>query len=337
MKKPICTFFLSLSPDLKSYFKSQIKGFPGKTYTEPLSLEKLDPKTEILGVFVDSKVDKKVFAALPNLKLIVTFSTGYDHIDVALAKKKKVTVCTVPSYGTETVAEHALTLMLALSKNLFPTVSRVKSGDFRYAGLRGFDLEGKTIGIMGTGRIGARLIHLLTPFNVTVIAYDKFKNKELAEDYGFEYVSKKALFESSDIISLHLPLFPETTHIINKTAIKQMKQGVHIINTARGGLIDSKALVWGLETGQVGAAGLDVLDQENLLEDPLMLCEACRTPEETSTTLMNNLIIDHPKTIVTPHSAFNTTEAVKRIIKTSTDNIKAFVDGEPQNEIKLAK
>lgn len=332
--KPVFSFFLTLTPELKSFLSKKLRKGKGKIYTEPLSLEKLDPNTEILGVFVDSKVDKKVFAKLPKLKCIVTLSTGFDHIDLKEAKKRGVTVCNVPSYGEVTVAEHAVTLMLALAKHLFVAVKRVKEGDYDYHGLRGFDLEGKTIGVVGTGKIGSHLIQLLQGFNMNILAYDHHKQKELIEKYGVTYVSKTKLFQESDIISLHLPLFPATKHIINKSAIKKMKPGVMIINTARGGLIDASALVWGLEKGIVGGAGIDVLEDENLLEDAMLFCSDNCRPEAAQTALMNNIIIDHPKTIVTPHSAFNTIEAVKRILSTTAENMNAYIAGKPQNKVQ---
>lgn len=331
--KPICSFFLSLTPDLNTYLANKIKDLPHRIVPEVLSPEKLNSKTEILGVFVDSIINKKVFSRLPNLKLIVTLSTGYDHIDLKEAKRRSIPVCNVPSYGDYTVAQHALMLILALSKKLFQSAKRVKEGDYDFHGLRGFDLQGKTIGIVGTGRIGFRLIQMLVGWDMNVIAYDPHPKKELTEQYNFTYVPFNKLLSSSDIISIHVPLLPTTHHLIDKSAIKKMKKGVHIINTARGGIIDSEALLWGLEHDIIGSAGLDVLEDEDLLEDPLkLLCGNC-TKEHTRTSLMNNLIIDHPRTIVTPHNAFNTTEAVKRILDTSVENIKCFLRGETQNNV----
>lgn len=334
-RKPKATLYLSLTPDLRAVVRRQLSRTTATTIiAEPLDPETIDTATEVLGVFVDSKVTAAVIKKLPKLKLIVTFSTGFDHIDIAAAKKAGITVCNVPSYGEVTVAEHALTLILSLTKNLFPAVKRVKEGTYDYHGLRGMDLEGKTVGIIGTGKIGAHLVKLLHAFNCKILAFDLHKRADLVTDYGVEYVSKTRLFKESDIVSLHLPLFPTTKHIINRAAIKKMKHGVYIINTARGGLIDAAALLWGLEDGIVAGAGLDVLEEENLLEDPTLFCDKnCVTIEATKTTLINNLLIDHPHTIVTPHSAFNTTEAVMRILKTTTDNVKGFLRDAPVNMV----
>lgn len=322
MAKPIISAYLTLTPDMRKFFRSKLRGYQVNVYKEQLSTDNVDPKTEILAVFVDSKVPKKLMDAMPKLKRIVTLSTGFDHVDVKAAKRKKIPVCNVPSYGENTVAEFAVGLMLSLSRQLFPAVKRVKEGNFDYHGLRGMDIKGKTIGIIGTGKIGLHTIEMLRGFNANIIAFDAFPKKELQKEYDFSYVSKTALFKQSDIISLHLPLFDSTYHMLGKRAIKQMKPGVLIVNTARGGLIDSEALVWGLEKGIVAGAGLDVLEGEDVFEDPSKLL-GHQSTVDLRTTVMNNILIDHPNTIVTPHNAFNSVEAVKRIISTSVQNIKA--------------
>ena len=333
-KKYQCQFFLSLTPDLRKYIRSKLKGHRVSISEEILSLDKLHPDTEVLGTFVDSKIDKKAFEKLKKLKLIITLSTGFDHIDLQTAKKKKVTVCNVPTYGENTVAEYAIGMMLALSRKFFQSVKRVKQeGIYDYHGLRGFDLAGKTIGVIGTGNIGQHVVKMLHGFDVKIIAYDVFKNQNLIDNYGVEYMPLNKLFSLSDIITLHVPLLDSTRYMINKKSIKKMKKGVYIINTARGGLIDSEALLYGLQQGMVAGAGLDVLDDEDLLEDTLkILCAECN-PQNTRKSLMNSLLIDHPNTIVTPHNAFNSNEAVKRIIDTSVDNVRQFALGKVQNKV----
>ncbi|MCB9798727.1 hydroxyacid dehydrogenase [Candidatus Nomurabacteria bacterium] len=329
-----CQFFLTLTPDLKKYIRGKLRGHKLTMSDQILSLDKLDKKTEVLGVFVDSKIDKKVFAALPKLKLVLTLSTGFDHIDMREAKRRGVVVCNVPTYGSNTVAEFAIALTLAVNRKLYHCFKRVKEGQYDYHGLRGSDLQGKTIGVLGTGKIGAKFIQMVRGFETEILAFDAFPNKQLAENFGFRYVPLSMLLKKSDILSLHLPLLDSTKHIINKKAIKKMKPGVIIINTARGGLIDSEALVWGLKQNIIGGAGLDVLEGEDLLEDTLKLLNVDCSSDETRLSLMNNMLIDHPNTIVSPHNAFNTHEAVRRIIDTSIDNFKAFHLGNIQNEVK---
>lgn len=310
-----------------------MSGFNLTISDKPFELEKLDSKTEILGIFVEAKIDKKVFQKLPNLKMIATFSTGYDHVDLKEAKKRKIPICNVPTYGENTVAQHAMALILAISKKIFASTKRVKEGNFDYHGLCGFDLKDKTVGIVGTGHIGYYMIKMLSGFDVNIIAYDPFPNTKLAKELNFKYVSLNKLLAESDIVSLHVPLLPQTTHMINKRNIKKMKPGVIIINTSRGGLIEPEALVWGLETGHIASAGIDVLEEERYISHPEFLFEQNCQAQDVKDSLMENIIIDHPNTIVTPHNAFNTTEAIKRIIDTSIANVKAFSKGETQNDV----
>ncbi len=184
--------------------------------TEPLSDKIVDPKTAILVVFVDSPLSEKTLASFPALKLIATMSTGYDHIDLNATKKRGIPVCNVPTYGENTVAEHALALMLALSRKLFPSIERTKKGTYDYHGLQGFDLAGKTIGIVGTGHIGMHLIRMLQGFDADIIAYDLFPKKGAEKKYGFTYTTFTRLIRTADILSLHTPLLPSTHHMIDK-------------------------------------------------------------------------------------------------------------------------
>ncbi len=333
MKKPLCSVYLSLTPDMHSYLKKKLqRKYRVHLSTDTLNNTNIEKDTEILCTFVDSHITKSVLQKMPKLRLIATLSTGFDHIDLRQTKKKKITVCNVPSYGERTVAEFTIGLILSLSRNLYKAVRRVKTGNFDYHGLRGIDLHKKTIGIIGTGKIGSNVIRMLQGFGTTIIAYDKFPKKDLAKDLGFTYVPLSTIWKASDIISLHTPLLKSTRHIINKKSIQKMKPGVTVINTARGGLVSSEALLWGLESGIIAKAGLDVLEQEDLLEDTFRLLEkkSC-TIKNTRICLMNNILIDHPNTIVTPHLAFNSSEAVLRIIDTSLDNIAAFAKGKPQH------
>jgi D-lactate dehydrogenase len=331
-KNQLAIYFYGVVPEMKRRLRQKLPGLKLNISEKPFELDKLDPKTEILGIFVDSKVDKTVFDKLKKLKLIVTTSTGYDHIDTDEASKRKICVCNVPFYGENTVAQHAMCLILALSRQLFLSVKRVKEGVFDYHDLRGFDLFGKTIGVLGTGHIGIHLVDMLQGFGVKVIAYDAYPNKELENKHRFTYVSLNNLLAESDIISIHVPLLPTTYHLIGKKEIETMKKGVYIINTARGGIIDSEALVWGLETGKVAGAGLDVLEDENFIQDPEKLL-AKISAKDTRMSLMDNILIDHANTIVTPHNAFNSIEALERIYDTTAENIKCFVANKPQNVV----
>ncbi|HSR89315.1 MAG TPA: NAD(P)-dependent oxidoreductase [Candidatus Udaeobacter sp.] len=327
--------FYGIWPEMKEYISAKMSKFDTAIFSEKINEKNLDPKTEVLAVFIETQINKKITDKLPNLKMIATMSTGFDHIDLAAAKKQNIPVCNVPAYGENTVAEHAMALILGLTRKLFPSVKRVKEGTYDFQGLRGIDLKDKTLGVIGTGHIGAHLIKMAKGFELNILAFDAFPNKKLEKELGFKYVSLPELLAKSDIISLHTPLLPTTYHLINKKNIKETKNGAYIINTARGGLIDPEALVWGLQSNHLAGVGLDVLEDENLIQnhEQVISCEDCKI----KTTLLNKIIIAHPNAIVTPHNAFNSTEAIQRIIDVTIDNIKSFAEGKTKNDVTVAK
>lgn len=332
-KKPKVVVY-NIWPELKEYAAKGLRGFPNTIYTDSISEKNLDRSAEVLVVFIESPVSAATIAALPNLKYITTMSTGYDHVDLVAAKKRSVPVSNVPSYGENTVAEHTFALILALTRKLFESVKRVKEGRYDFHGLRGVDLMGKTLGIVGTGHIGSHVARMAKGFEMNVLAYDAFKNPALAKQIGFTYVPLTTLLKKSDIVSLHTPLLKTTHHLINKKNIGLMKPGSMLVNTARGALIEPEALLEALNGGRLAGAGLDVLEDENLLQhfEEVMRCtnDSCKL----KTTVINNLIIEHPKTIVTPHNAFNSAEALERIVDVTVSNITAFAAGKLQNVVK---
>ncbi len=313
--------------------------FSDHNLTIGTSLEEIKDQlseVEILSVFVSHQVTKEYLDLMPNLKLIATRSTGYDHIDAVTAKEKGIQIATVPSYGENTVAEFAFALLLTLSRRVYESYKQVsETGSFEKDGLRGFDLFDKKIGIIGTGKIGLNVIKIAKGFGMDVQAYDLFPNEEEASKIGFSYVSFEELLSSSDIISIHAPYNEDTHHLINKSNITTVKPGVYIINTARGGLVETTALVNGLDAGLVAGAGLDVLEEEGYLGDELQLLEDDHpNAKELKITLSNHYLIDHPRVIITPHNAFNTEGAMRRIIDTTVNNIKSFINGQPLNTLK---
>jgi len=321
----------NLWPELKDYAAGKLRGFPHAVHTEPLTAESIDRTAEALVVFIESEVTKDIMARLPKLKYITTMSTGYDHIDLAAAKKRKIPVSNVSAYGENTVAEHTFALILGLTRKLFESVKRVKEGRYDFRGLRGIDLKGKTLGIIGSGHIGVNVARLAKGFEMEVLACDAKPNLALARTIGFTYAALPALLKKSDIVTIHAPLFPATYHLINKKNIKFMKPGSLLINTARGGIVEAEALLAALNSGQLAGAGLDVLEDENLLQNFEEVMRHGNTEFKLKTTLVNNLLIDHPNTIVTPHNAFNSVEALQRIINVTVDNIISFSRGEAQN------
>ena len=294
-----------------------------------------DPAAEALCIFIDSHITEAELDRFPALKLIATRSTGFDHIDLAAAKARGITVVTVPSYGENTVAEFAFALLLTLSRRIPEAQALVKSGAFSPAGLRGFDLEGKTIGIIGCGHIGMHMIRMGNGFGMNVLGFDMHPSDELAQKYNFAYASLDELLAQSDIISIHVPYNPHTHHLINKENIGTIKKGAYLINTARGTVVETEALVMALGNGTLAGAGLDVLEEEGDLNDEMQLLTAPHpNEEELKVTLANNYLIDHPRVIVTPHAAFNTTEAITRILDTTIGNIRSFEAGSPENALE---
>ena len=321
----------------KEYIKKNIKGFKTIFYDEPLTIENVNKikDSQIIGIFIYSKITKEILDKLPKLKLITTFSTGYDHIDLSECKKQNITVCNVPTYGENTVAEHTFALILALSRKIFQSIKRTKSGSFEYDGLRGFDLKNKTIGLIGTGHISSHVARIANGFEMNIIAYDLNQNPELIKNYGLKYVDMNTLLKTSDIISLHIPLNDKTKYTINKKNISLMKPSAILINTARGGLIETDALIKALQNKKIAGAGLDVLEEECAIKEEKQLLSAqFNSNRNIQTLLENHLLMQLDNVIITPHNAFNSTEALQRIIDTSIENIVNF-EKKPQNIVQV--
>lgn len=292
---------------------------------------------EILSVFVDSRLTPEVLAHFPNLKFIVTRSVGYDHIDLEAAKKRGIIVSYVPGYGDNTVAEFAFGLILNLTRKIYQGIDQIKeSGSFALGGLRGIDIKGKTIGIVGTGRIGREMVKIAKGFGMNVLAYDPFPNAELAKEIGFEYTDFETLLGKSDIISLHCPYNEKTRHLINKENTGLIKKGAYLINTARGPIVETEALIQALQAGILAGAGLDVLEEEGETKDELTyLSQGHPKEEELKTMLQNHILMKMPNVLITPHNAFNSQEAMERILNTTLGNIRDFLDGKMTNIVSL--
>jgi len=299
---------------------------------EEVSEEKLN-QTEIVSVFVSHQCKEAELNKLPSLKLIATRSTGFDYVDIPVARARGVEVVYVPSYGENTVAEFAFALLLALSRKIPEAHEQItETGSFVQGALRGFDLVGKTIGVIGTGRIGTNSIKIAKGFGMKILAYDPFPKQGLDTELEFRYVGFEELLSQSDVITLHALLNDNTRHMINENSINHIKNGAVLINTARGALVQTSALVKALEMGIISAAGLDVLEEEGDMSDEMkLLSDPHPKLEELKNVLANNYLISHPRVIVTPHIAFNTQEAVERILDTTIDNILSFASGQIKN------
>lgn len=291
-------------------------------------------EAEIVSIFIYSRIGEKELALLPNLKLIATRSTGYDHVNVAECKKRGITVCNVPSYGSETVAEYAVALMLALVKKIPQSMERTRRGEFTTNGLRAFDLEKKTLGIVGLGKIGQHVAKMARSFGMKVVAASPHLTEEEAKRHKCKLVTLDELLAKSDIISLHAPQTKETRHMINAESIAKMKKGVILINTARGGLVDARALLSALDLGQVAAAGLDVLEEEcNVKEERQVLSPEFAGECDLKAVLANHILLNKPNVIITPHNAFNSSEALQRILDTTRENVEAYIAGKTENMV----
>ena len=287
---------------------------------------------EVVSTFIYSRLDRDVLAALPSLKLVATRSTGFDHIDTSFCDERGISVANVPSYGERTVAEHVFALLLAISHRLPEAMERARRGSFSPEGLEGFDLAGKTLGVVGTGSIGRHVIAIARGFAMEVVAHDVAPDEALAAELGFRYVGMDELLAGSDVVSLHVPSLPQTRHMLSAAAFPRMKKGVVVINTARGDLIDTPALIQALRSGTVAAAGLDVLPDEPLIrEEAELISSGFGDRSDLSALVANHVLLRMPNVVVTPHSAFNTREAMQRIVATTVENIRAFADGRPQN------
>ena len=333
MKKLKITFF-EIEPWEIDYLKPKLKGFDLVFFEEKIAPERLKkiPGVDILSPFIYSVIDKKILSSLKSLKFIATRSTGFDHIDLETCKGRNILVSNVPSYGENTVAEHTFALILALSRKIYPSLEKTKRGDFSLENLRGFDLKGKTLAVVGVGNIGRHVIRISKGLEMNVLAFDARKDQKFAQEFGFKYVPLSYLFRNSDIITLHVPYNKSTHHMINLKTLKLLKKGCYLINTARGGVCDTTALLEGLRQGIFAGLGLDVLEEECFIkEERELLTPVFKKTCDLKAVLENHILINQPNVIITPHNAFNSKEALTRILDTTIENIKTFAGNKPIN------
>jgi D-lactate dehydrogenase len=278
-------------------------------------------------VFVNDQVNAAVIARLDSLgvRLIALRCAGYNNVDLAAANKHRITVVRVPAYSPYAVAEHTLALMLALNRKLHRAYNRVRQGNFALDGLLGFDMHGKTVGIIGTGEIGTVVAQILTGFGCPTLAFDPIPN-QTCRSLGVRYVEPNELFAESDIITLHCPLTPENKYMINAAAIVRMKNGVMLINTSRGALLDTLSIIDALKSGKIGYLGLDVYEEE----------EEIFFEDRSGLILSDDVfarLLTFPNVIITGHQAFFTREALLNIAGTTIDNITRFENNQPLEKL----
>ncbi len=303
---------------------------------EPLTIDTVNPEAEIISVFVTSNISGAIIEKMPKLKLIACRSTGFNNVNLDAAKHHGITVVNVPTYGEHTVAEYTIGMLLALTRKIVTSSLQIARNNLDHSQLHGCDINGKTLGVIGAGRIGKNVIATAQALGMKVIVCDPFLNDPLAEELGVESVSLDDLAEKADVITLHAPLTKENNHLINSQLLAKMKNGVYIINTARGELIDTAALIEALKSGKVAGAGLDVLEDEKLMdidEEELLLKKGAKTKAVLEHVIANTLLLRLPNIIVTSHNAYNTLEAIGRINTTTRDNIISYLAGDPQNVV----
>lgn len=291
---------------------------------------------EVLSIFVDSHVNEAMIDSMPNLKVIALRSMGFDHVPAAYAAEKGIVVTYVPHYGAQTVAEFAFGLMLALSRKVYASYDALRTtGEVFIKRFEGFDLNGKTLGVVGTGGIGRHTCQIGQGFGMEVIAHDLYPNEAFAAERGIVYTELPELLAVADIVSLHVPSSPENKHLINRESIQQMKSGAILINTARGDLVDTVALLEAVKDGQLSGAGLDVFEGERYIRDEMeLLQDGTAYDDETwKAFAAEHELLDLEQVIVTPHVAFNSREAKREITETTAANIAAALAGEPQNTV----
>ncbi len=303
--------FFETTAEEKKILLSHLDGVDCDFFEVKLNEENahLAKESDMVSVFVNSVVSKNVIDNIPNLKFITTRSTGFDHIDTTHTKSKGIVTSNVPAYGSRTVAEFTFALLLDLSRKISLANKLMKEKkDCDISSLRGFDLNGKTIGVVGTGKIGKNVVKIAKGFDMKVIAFDAFPDLNFAKENGFEYVPLNDLLSQSDIVTLHTPYNKDTHNLIDMDRVKLFKKGSYLVNTARGEIVDTKALQWALEQNIIAGAGLDVVHDGYEL-------------------------INLPQVIMTPHVAFNSNEAEAEILRVTGENILAFIANTPKNTV----
>lgn len=317
----------------KIYFNEYLKDYDSLTIDYiKVNLTKETVKLaygyDAVCIFVNADCNKLVLEALNsmNVKLILLRCAGFNNVDMDRANELGMTVLRVPSYSPESVAEHAVTLALAVNRKIHKGYSKIKENDFSLNGLLGVNFFQKTAGIVGTGKIGAHMAKICHGFGMKILAYDMYQNAEL-KDF-VTYVSLEELLNQSDLVSLHCPLTEETAHLINSESIKQMKDGAILVNTSRGGLINSEDLIKGIRSKKIGAVGLDVYEEES----PLVFEDL--SDEILQTSIVSRLT-SFPNVLITSHQGFFTEEAMREISKTTLENAKDYFSNEKELENRV--
>lgn len=326
----------------KVYFSNnKIESVESKFFENTLdemSVENLsqeDKECEILSVFITSGVSKKVLDEFPKLKLIATRSTGYNHIDLEECKKRAITVVNVAKYGETTVAQYTFGLMIAMIRKIIPAAVDMRNGHNNAPIYVGRDLNALTVGVLGTGAIGAAFARLAFAADMKILAYDFYPNEELAKKYNITYTDKETLLKNSDIVSIHVPYNEANHHFISQKELEMMKEGAYLLNTARGELLDTNALYQALVSKKIAGAALDVGECESFTFDTSTFMEKIPevSPNCLARALVTQRLIELDNVILTPHIAYNTQEAVDFILEETFKNIRHFLSDSLERKI----
>jgi D-lactate dehydrogenase len=341
--------FVETEDDEQPFFAESLEGHEVEFVD---TIEDVPRDAQIVSVFVNSRVGPGFLRTHPKLRMVATRSTAVDHLDLKAASKRRVTLTHVPDYGAATVAEHTFALILGVTRKLRHCLDSKNRGHGRSERLRGIELRGKTLGVIGVGRVGRQAIAIARAFGMQCVGFDRRRDPRLAKDLGFEYVTLDCLLRTSDIITLHIPLTPGTRHMLNASRLARCKHGVILINTARGALVDIDALLEGLKSGQVGGVGLDVLEDDTAFRaEPsgiigaqiVQKIHAMTTPggdperreerlRELQGIIRNRQLLAHENVFFTPHVGFNSVEAMERINLGTVENIRDFIAGRLSEE-----
>lgn len=327
--------FYSAQPyDVKYFTAANEKyGYHLRFLEYPLNADNtalVKPGETVVCAFVNDRLDAPILRQLydKGIRLIALRAAGFNNVDLKAAASLQMPVVRVPAYSPHAVAEHTVALLLGLNRKIYKAYNRIRDNNFTLNGLEGFDLYGKTVGVIGTGNIGAIFCRIMLGFGCRVIAYDMHEDPRL-KAAGVSYASADAVFEQADIISLHCPLTPATQHLVNAGTIAKMKQGVFLLNTSRGGLIDTPAVVDALKSGHIGALAIDVYEQE----------EHLFFHDLSGAIIQDDVwsrLITFPNVVITSHQGFFTHEALTQIAETTLHNIACFEKGlPPENQVTL--
>lgn len=333
--------FISAEPVEEKFFAERLKRWKPVFAS---GLEDVPQDTVVLSIFIDDAIDDEFLACHPSLRMIATRSSGVDHIDMGACERRGILVTSVSGFDGNSVAEHTIALVLAVARRLRLSGESRRRGRFSHGALRGFELKGRTLGLIGVGRIGSRVAELARAFGMDVIANDPKPSEALARSALLQYLSFDDVLARADVLSLHAPLNDGTRHLLDAAALAKCRDGVVIINTARGSLIDTQALVQALESGKVGGVGLDVLEDERVLRADAKhiltseIAERVHSTERKSEPIrglerrrqierlfFNDSLLGRPEVVFTPHIAFNTDEAVETLAAATAANIEDFL------------